>query len=206
MSKHKVIKAQAATRSLVNTDDPKTFNEIHEEHYSIIDSWFSNGFNGRLAIQQARPELNERSAQVTFATLIKSDHVKAYIQQKKQAARASIATEPEMILRTLQTWLQADATQLIGLSVDDLKSLPGDIKQCIQSIKHRVKEYQDRNGNNVREESIEVRIVDKIKALEMINKHIGFYSEDNKQRAVKIDIKKVDINLLNQLLQAEIKE
>ncbi|MCB0447960.1 MAG: hypothetical protein KDD03_10705, partial [Gelidibacter sp.] len=70
---------------------------------------------------------------------------------------------------------------------------------CIQSIKHRKKEYTDRQGNTVIEENMEVRIVDKTKAVEILNKMLGNYALDNSQKANKINVETLNINELKVL-------
>ena len=43
--------------------------------------------------------------------------------------------------------------------------------------------------------------IDKTKAIEMINKHIGFYAVDNKQKANVINLTKITTDKLNYLNQ-----
>lgn len=183
---------------IVNTDtDNKAITTVHEEHKSIIDTWFINGFNGSKAVQEHRPDISYNAARVLFNTLSKQ-HAD-YIQAKRQQLRASASLEPEQITRELISWIYSDATDYIGLSVDDLKALPPELKRCIQSIKHRVKEYSSPKGDPIREEVLEVRIIDKSKAVEILNKMLGNYALDNKQKANSINVANLNINELKVL-------
>ena len=47
-----------------------------------------------------------------------------------------------------------------------------------------------------------VKLIDKTKAIEMINKHKGFYLEDNNQKPPLINIERLNIDTLNALLLA----
>lgn len=172
---------------------------IREEHYLIVDEWYNNGFNGSGAVQKFRPMLNESSAKVTFNTLSKLDHVKSYINEKRQELRATTNIHPQQVIKELITWLYSDATNYIGLTPEQVRELPNEVKRCIQSIKHRKKEYQDRQGNTVIEENLEVRIVDKTKAVEILNKMLGNYALDNSQKANKINVETLNINELKVL-------
>lgn len=65
----------------------------------------------------------------------------------------------------------------------------------------------DRSGQEHTNKIIEIKLVDKQKALDSISKHIGFYLEDNNQKGTKINLNKIDANTLNLLLQAvDVKE
>ena len=86
---------------------------------------------------------------------------------------------------------------------EELKALPPDLRRCISQFKRKTSRYLPRGakpGEEVEETIIEIKLMDKVKTMEMINKHIGFYSEDNKQKGVKIDLSKATNVQLNMLL------
>jgi len=177
-----------------------TPNEVQkEQHYLIIDEYYNNGFNGSKAVRSQRPDLNESVSKVTFNTLAKLDHVKQYIANKQQELRATTNIQPQQVIRELISWMHSDATDYIGLTPKQVRALPSEVKRCIQSIKHRKKEYQDRQGNTVIEENLEVRIIDKSKAVEILNKMLGNYAIDNSQKATKVNIENLNVNELKLL-------
>lgn len=182
----------------------KPMEVIQEEHKYILDEYFINGFNGVKAVQRSRPELNTHAANMVFQGISKAPASQEYILKKRHELRQAVNIEQEMILRELIQFAYSDATEYIGLTIEQVRELPNEIKRCIQSIKHRKKSYKDRQGQEVTEEVLEVRIVDKIKAIEMINKHIGFYSEDNKQKQIKVDISQLNVDTLNAIVNAAI--
>lgn len=179
----------------------------HEDHKLIIDEYYINGYNGAKAVQSFRPDITYGTARQVFNQIKKSEHGKEYLSRKAQSLRATASVAGEQLLRELLSYAYADATDYIELKPDELKALPADIRRSIQGLKHRKKSYKDRNGRDVTEEVIEIRLVDKLKAIDMINKHIGFYSEDNKQKQIKLDIKEFNVQelkvLQNILLKAE---
>lgn len=155
---------------------------VQEDHRLIIDEYFSNGMNGTKAVQEYRPDITYQTARVVWNQIQNTEHGKKYINEKRQRLRATTAIAGEQIARALLTYASSDATAYIGLTAEELKALPNEIKQCIQAIKINKKTFKDRQGRDVTEETISVRIVDKLKAIDMINKHIGFYSGDNAQK------------------------
>lgn len=167
---------------LTDTDKGQHSNAL-EQYKAIIDTYYLNGFNGSKAVQEHRPEISYNAARVLFSSIKKKPELAQYIQDKQQQLRAVTGIQSEQITRELITWMYSDATEYIGLSVDDLKALPSEVKRCIQSVKHRVKEYTDPKGNQIKEEVLEVRIVDKTKAIEILNKMLGNYAIDNSQKA-----------------------
>lgn len=164
---------------------------VIEEYKSIIDLYFLNGYNGAKAVREHRPDITHGTAKVLFSTLSKKQEVKEYINKKRQQLRATTAIQGEQILKELLQYAYSDATDYIGLSIKEIKSLPAEVRRSLQNIKHRKREYRDKNNNLVTEEVIEVRLVDKLAAIDKINKHIGFYSEDNRQKANNINIQQV---------------
>jgi hypothetical protein len=171
-----------------------------------IDTYFSNGFNGTQAVKQHRPELNYMAAANVWQNILRSKNNKAYIEEKRNRLKASTDIQNENILRELINWAYVDATEFINLTAEEIKELPSDIKRCIQSFRHKKKTYHTKNDGEITEELIEVKLIDKHKAIESINKHLGFYAEDNQQKGNRINVLQVlqesNPDTLNTLLQA----
>ena len=183
---------------------------IVEEHKQIIDEYFNNGLNGTRAVLDHRPEINYNTAKIVWHNIAKSEHGRTYIAERRRNMRATTQLAGEQIARTMLSWAHGDATTYIGLTPDELKALPNEQKACIQSIKHRKKEYTDRQGNTIIEEQCDVVIVDKLKALDKIAKHLNFYDLDNKSKQgaqnleniLKKDAQPETLDALNQLVKA----
>ena len=175
--------------------------EPKDLYKSVIDQYYINGFNGVQAVRTVKGQgYNYNSAASLFNTIMKHEHTKEYIQSKRTELKRNTYIENENILRELLNFAFSDITDYVGLTREELKNLPQDIRRCIESIVHKKKRYTNRLGEDVEEETVTVKLIDKIKALEMINKHIGFYLEDNKQKPPLINIKHLNIDTLNALL------
>lgn len=162
---------------------------IHEE---IIDTYYVNGFNGTKAVLTLKPELTYFTAAALWQQIKNNKRNQSYIENKRARLKAQTDIANENILRELINWAYVDATDFINLSPEEIKDLPSDVKRCIQHIKHKKKSYYDpKIKEDVTEEYIEIKLIDKTKAVEMINKHIGFYSEDNRQKGSQVNIMQV---------------
>ena len=183
-------------------DNSLEIQPISDNHIRLIDNYLSNGGNKVKAYLEVYPDVAYHTAAGAYNKVQALPQVKEYLKTRQTELKEAANIKSIEILNTLKTWLYSDPSQFIGLTPDDIKALPPDVRQCIQSIDHKKKTYTDRRGEKITEEHIKVQLVDKTKALEMINKHIGFYSEDNKQRSTNINIDKLNINVLNALLKA----
>lgn len=169
----------------------------------IIDEYYVNGYNGTRAVLNYYPDMPYQVAATKWQQIKKDGKCLDYIGEKQARLKLQTEVKNEYILKELLNWLYVDATDFIGLQEHEVKALPPEVRRCIQSYKS--KEQYDKHGNHVGT-TIEVRLIDKIKAIEAINKHIGFYAQDNDQKANKVNIlnvlKSVDPNALNSFLKA----
>ena len=168
----------------------------------FVNEMLNNGFNKVQAMRKINTGIAYFTAAKHANDILKRSHVKAYLKQRQTEIRELTNVHAVEVLHKLKTWVNSDPTDFIGLTVDDLKELPAEIRQCINSIDHKKKTYVNRRGEEVVEEHIKVTLVDKSKTMDMINKHIGFYSADNKQKITNINIDKLNVNVLNALLDA----
>jgi len=168
----------------------------------ILDNFQLNGYNGTRAVLSIKPELDYNSAANLYSTIIKSDIGQKYLEQKRAELKRSTGIQNENILKELMTWAYSNIKDFITLSPDEVKELPDEVTRCIQSYIIKEKTYYNKQlKTEVNEKTITLKLVDKIQAMQQIAKHIGFYEVDNKQKATKIDISKLSINVLNEVLQ-----
>lgn len=172
-------------------------------HKLVIDEYYANGFNRRKAVLKYCPDLSVSGAKTFYYVLSKIRENREYITEKITILRADTQIKAIHVLRELINFSFSDITDYMDLSIDQLKALPGDLRRSIQSFEIKKTRYLPRGaekGEEVQEVNVKIKLFDKIKSLEMINKHIGFYSADNKQKAVKIDLSKATNVQLNMLL------
>ena len=175
---------------------------VMQEHRSIIDEYYINGFQGLRAVQSVHPGKSYTAAAAQWHNIQRLPHNVAYIDKKRKALAKKTEIKNEHVLKELINWFYVDATDFIGLTIDEIKELPHDVRRCIQSFKHVKRSYTSRDGTDHVQENIEVKLINKDKAADLISKHIGFFEMDNKQKANRINLTKIDNLTLNALVQA----
>jgi hypothetical protein len=175
--------------------------EINPLHKQIIDEYHINGFNKVKACLAIQPELSYYGANTLAKTVFKLEQNKEYIKDKQDSLRANAHISNEAILTELISFAYSDVTDYIGLTSEELKALPPAIRRCLDSVQIKKRRGTTRSGDPFEEEIVVFKLVDKTKALEMINKHIGFYAEDNAQKTPLIDLSKASKEQLQVLLE-----
>ena len=104
-----------------------------------------------------------------------------YVKKLKDGVFEKLDFTHQDVIQKLDQWVNSDITIVLGLSVDEVKALPIEVRKLIKSFKHKRKTIKTQDKTVV-EDYIECSFVDKESALEMINKHNGFYKLDNSQK------------------------
>ena len=128
------------------------------------------------------------------------ERVKLYLKKRQAILKQETNVDQVHILRELLSFAYSDVTAFIGLSHEELRELPPDIKRCIASIETNEKTYLNSDRKLVKEVSTKVKLVDKLKAIDMISKHINFYDADNKSKAGTIDLSSATSEQLNVIM------
>jgi len=178
---------------------------IKDEHRAAIDEYFNNGFKGSQAVASVYG--NDLRTAAPLWTKINTKPInQEYIKKKRANLKRRASVENTQILRELILFAYSDAAAFIGLTPEQVKSLPSDVTRQIQSFEAKKHTYTDRHGEQHTEETIKIKLIDKLKAIDIINKHIGFYEVDNKQKAARVNVNNLPnatINILLKAMQAE---
>lgn len=147
-----------------------------------------------------RAGYSEKTAQMISSENLSKPIIQEYLKELKAKRSEKLEVRANEVLQELYNWAYGDFTEIMQLSALEIKELPIEIRRLIIGFKRTVKHFGE-DGQNT-EEIIEVKFVDKAKAMEMITKHIGFYEVDNKQQAVNhtpisvtYNDKKIDLSL-----------
>ena len=160
-----------------------------KKYKKIIDEWFVNGFNGTKAYKKYFKSVKEDTATTNFSKIKSISEIEVYINKKHEKAKIIISTTHEGILQELINWVSSDITETIELTPDELKGLPIEIKRLITKYKSTSRDIYNNKGDVLETiKTITLQFVSKEKAIDMINKHIGFYEVDNRQKAAQINI------------------
>ena len=129
-----------------------------------------------------RAGYSAKTAKIQASRLLTNVNVQKRIAELKKGVSDKLEISHQDVLKKLAKWVDSDITQVLGLSVDEVKALPEDVRKLIKSFKHRSKTYAQ-GESIITEDFVECTFVDKETAQGMINKHVGFYEVDNKQKA-----------------------
>jgi len=177
---------------------------LKPDHRQILDEYCVNGFNKVKAVLAIKPHITYGGAAVVANTLFKVKANKDYIKLKQDEATDNNGVQVNHMLNELLTLAFSDVTDYIGLSLEELKALPPEVRRCLSSYESKTVTYLPRGavrGEEVTETTIKFKLKDSMKAIEMINKHLGFYDADNRQKATTINLDNIHVDQLNVLLQ-----
>lgn len=128
-----------------------------------------------------RAGYSEKTAIVIGSENLAKPNIQAKIQEFMSKRSEKIQITSDDVLRRLKYWLESDITEILCLTPKQIKELPKEFRQLITKIKHTKTSFE-----GVETEMIEATFVSKEKAMDWINRHIGFYEKDNKQSEVKV--------------------
>ena len=149
-----------------------------EKYKLVIDEYLVNGMNGTKAYQKFYPKSSDEASANSFKEILRIPDVDQYYKGRQKDAQNTLKITHQDVLKELYNWAYSDITQTISLTPYEVENLPIEVRRLITKFKKTTR----RIGEEMTEETIELHFVSKEKAIEMINKHIGFYEADNAQK------------------------
>lgn len=168
------------------TAKQKKFCEEYMVDLNAKQAAIRSGYSNNTAVAQA-------------SRLLVNVNVQNYIKRLKTKAAEVLEITTQQMLRRLKNWIDSDITETIGLSPVEVQMLPIQVRRLITSYKHKIKRYPNPGKPDTVVEEIELKFVSKERAVEMVNKHIGFYDEDNRQKAPVLDMSNLSTDVLKEL-------
>lgn len=157
---------------------------LKPKYKAFADAYLANGGNAYKAALTAG--YSENFAKAKSYQLLDREDIQDYIdQRRKQMARRAVS--PERVLLELAAIGFANATEFVEIKkgkikISDTEELPPNIRKAIIEIK------RGRDG-------IEIKMADKLKALELMGKNLGMFRE-------KVDIaQEPDTSMLEDILE-----
>ena len=172
-------------------------NKIEIRQRLIIDEWFINGFNGLQAYKKINPKSSDDTCKVNFSKLLTYTNVQQYIQDKQKRVSEDSSVTHQEIVNELKSFAFLDTTKIVSIQSVGTVQLdePGKLFTQKVIIKNfdELTDVQKRSIESIKEtrNGIEVKFFPKATAFEMLNKHVGLYEADNKQKAIIEAPKKV---------------
>lgn len=131
--------------------------------------------NGKQAA--IRAGYSEKTAEFQASRLLSNDKVQTRITELKSKRNERIDIDSDYMTKTLLNWLNADITQTLSLTAEEIKKLPIEVRKMVSSYKRNTTKVND----EVTKETFDLKFVSKEKAAEMLSKHIGYFEKDNER-------------------------
>ena len=147
------------------TDKQEMFCKEYLIDLNATQAAIRAGYSKKTANEQGSQNLVKLSIQKRIAEL-------------KEERSKRIEIDSDGVLKELKNWAEGDYTELMLLTAKQIKELSPEIRRLITGFKRVTRRIP---GTDEEEIQIEIKFIDKLKAMEMISKHIGFYEKDNSQ-------------------------
>ena len=131
-----------------------------------------------------RAGYRENTAAEQASRLLTYVKIKERISELMEKRAEAVDITQQEVLLELKNFFYSDITEAIELSPSEVKELPAELRRMVSGFKHTTRKIAGSDGDaGLVEEVIEIKFYDKLRALDMINRHIGLYEKDNKQSA-----------------------
>ena len=128
----------------------------------------------------------KNSARVTASKMLTKANIQARLVTLTEKRNERTQIKQDDVLTLLRDIATADVTETMELTFEQIKQLPKPLRLCIASHKKTV----TKELSGAEKVTYEIKFIDKMRAIDMINKHIGLYKEDNTQKGVNIVVKR----------------
>lgn len=121
---------------------------------------------------------SEKTAYSQGCRLLKNVKIKSYIDKSLKERASKLDITPNRILEELSHIAFFNISNIFdGSTLKEVADLPQSVTRAISSVKSRVEKTDGETFSEV----MEIKSNDKLKALEMLMKHLGMYEADNGQ-------------------------
>jgi len=129
-----------------------------------------------------RAGYSEKTAQVISTENLSKPIVAERIAELKQKVSERTEICVDKLITELKNFAYSDITETLMLSAEELKELNPEVRRLISGFKRTTRTTISEDGKRTVDEVIELKFIDKLKAIDMINRHIGLYEKDNDQK------------------------
>lgn len=147
----------------------------------FADEFLANGRNGKRAAIAAG--YAEKSAEVTASRLLRNAKVDAYITAREKALQRKLELRQENVLELLRDMAFADFGELYdeNNTLKPVKDWPLALRRLVAGVEV----FEEFEGSGEERTQIgltkKVKLLDRVKVLEMAMRHFGLFKSDNEQ-------------------------
>jgi len=120
---------------------------------------------------------------------LKKPEIKEYLKKRREILAAKIEVTQQMVLEELAKIGFSNIQDLMeeGFAFRDIIELEKNQAAAIESVKVKTT-TRTFDGNSETTKEVTLKKFDKVKALEQLGKHLGFFEVDNKQKGLKFKV------------------
>lgn len=136
--------------------------------------------NQTKAYQRAYPDASYETALVNASKLLTNTNIQDRIKQLQEKTQKKAEITRDMLIDELKTLAFSDITTFVdeNWSLKNNKDLTIEQRKALSAI-----EINEQTGEFGSKKTIKFKLHPKLDAIEKLAKHIGFYEDDNKQKA-----------------------
>jgi phage terminase small subunit len=108
-------------------------------------------------------------------------NIKTEIERLQRVRSEKLEISANEVLQKIRDIAFSDITKTMTVTIAEFEDLPESVRLCISKFKTFTRSY-DVGEETISETTVELWFWDKMKAFDMLNKHIGFYEADNDQQ------------------------
>lgn len=136
-----------------------------------------------------RSGYSEHTAKEIASENLTKPNIVARIGQLRVELEEKTDLTPIKVLKELQNWAFGDFTEFMELSTEEIRALPDEIRRLIvgfeKTTRTLTRPVDDDSEVDIEETKLKVQFVNKERAMDMINKHLGFYEQKKKETEKK---------------------
>lgn len=183
--------------------------ELSESHKRFCENYIFD-FNATRAYEVAYPNAKKSTAGQNGHQLLKNTKIKEYIEELQADMAKTSGISRLRVLRELEKMAFSSIAHMHNTWVDrkEFEELTDDQKACISDIETRVTKRITDSGEHIIVEQIKIKLYDKHKAIDSINRMLGYNEPDKVDFSTKgesinkVDLEKLDEETLKKLLNA----
>jgi len=150
--------------------------EITEKQKRFCENYFKD-FNGSRAYKEVYGNVTDESARALSSKLLTNINVKCYLDSLKKRLAELSGISPIKILREYEKIAFSSISHLHNTWIErkNFELLTDEQKDCIQEIETKTRVIFDKSEKKpVEVEYVKVKLYDKLKSLDSINKMLGY--------------------------------
>ena len=147
---------------------------LTDKQHRFCEEYLANGYNGTQAAISAG--YSEDSARQLASDTLSKPYIQTYLEDRKAQIAARLEVNQDRILRELSRIAFSDIRKLYN--VDGALKSVHDLDDDAACVLASVETYEERIEGEAVGENKKVKVYDKLKAIETINKMLGYNAPD----------------------------